>query len=124
MAARCWAVIGLRGVYMAHYWEVYALMASDDVTPGSESLTNFQEKVLNAITGQGTQDANTLGPAIDWNLFNQPGDNTRVIIMTPYADTKEGPIKYENKINLIINLLQTNIPGAQVRIRGYARLNY
>jgi hypothetical protein len=104
-------------------------MLNDDITPGSESLTNWQEKVLNSITREGNQDPNTQGPAIDWDLFNQEGDNTQIFLMTPLKDgatESSNQFKYPNKVGLITSLLTANgrIPGARVIIKGYNRLNY
>lgn len=63
-------------------------------------------------------------------LFNQPGDNTFIAIMTPLADEESSErnndnIKYPSKVNLMIQTIQGLIGGnAGVEIKGYVRLNY
>ncbi|KAK3937305.1 hypothetical protein QBC46DRAFT_344761 [Diplogelasinospora grovesii] len=53
-----------KAVYMAHYWEVYALNGDDDLTAGSTGQTKYQQRVLNTISGSGTQDSQTNGNGV------------------------------------------------------------
>ncbi|KAM0454300.1 hypothetical protein ACHAPV_008379 [Trichoderma viride] len=118
------AVVSTRAVYMAHYWETYTTGLNDNIAAGSADLANWQTKVLNSITGTGTQDPNAQADALNWNLFNQPGDNTRVMIMSPNNEISTS-LKYKNKVGLIQSLLQDNIPGVNiVQPKAYTRLNY
>ncbi|KAK3945228.1 hypothetical protein QBC46DRAFT_433392 [Diplogelasinospora grovesii] len=120
-----------RAAYMAHYWEVYALGNSDDVSQSAPTYNDFQTKVLNAISGTGTQDPITVGSGVTWNLYNEDGDQTRLIFMTPAkpgwtpaqgADLSH--IMYPNKVTAMTNLIKQHIPGVQVRIVPYRRLIY
>ncbi|KAK4105062.1 hypothetical protein N658DRAFT_504574 [Parathielavia hyrcaniae] len=124
-------LVSNRAVYMAHYWEVYALGASDDISTGAPKYGDFQLKVLHAITGEGAQDPITVGGGVTWDLYNQPGDQTRLIFMTPsragwnYGQGNDlTNIMYPNKVNAIANLVRQHIPGVQVRVVPYRRLQY
>ncbi|KAL2015353.1 hypothetical protein VTK56DRAFT_5771 [Thermocarpiscus australiensis] len=115
----------------AHYWEVYALGASDDVSPAAPAYKDFQIKVLNAITGEGEQDPITVGGRVTWEWYNQPGDQARLIFMTlstpgwaPPQPVNEQSIMYLNKIKAIADLVKEHIPGVQVIIQPYRRLQY
>ncbi|KAM0324574.1 hypothetical protein ACHAQA_007959 [Verticillium albo-atrum] len=130
------AIISRRAVYMVHYWEIYALNGDDDLTAGSEAFSKFQANVEYSILGDQRKDPITEGPGVDWSLFNQPRDNTRILFMTPYEDgfrmtsstykTQMKDLKYTKKIQYIINLLNrpNRIPGAAVVVQGYQRLNW
>ena len=100
-----------------------------------EDLTRWQNRVLNTITGGTTPDPYDGPKSIDWNLFNRPGDNTAVYFMTPFkpgvnanpVGSAPNPItdmKYQNKIQSVIDLVTQNVPGVRAEIRGYTRLNY
>ncbi|KAK4153471.1 hypothetical protein C8A00DRAFT_33761 [Chaetomidium leptoderma] len=124
-------LVSKRAAYMAHYWEVYALGASDDVSPAVPTYKDFQIKVLNAITGGGEQDPITVGGGVTWEWYNQPGDQTRLILMTParpgWTPTQGidmSALMYPNKVAAIASLVRQHIPGVQVRFVPYRRLNY
>ncbi|KAI9154907.1 hypothetical protein HJFPF1_07467 [Paramyrothecium foliicola] len=129
-------IVSRRAAYMAHYWEVYALNRDDDLSAGSSGLSNFQAKIANPITGQGTKDPITEGPSVNFNWYNRDTDNTRIFIMSPYQDDFKPPnaryttqmkdLKYPNKVQAIIDLLteENRIPGAAVVVQGYQRLNW
>jgi len=85
---------------------------------------------LQSIDGvTGTRDANTLGPTIDWNLFDQPGDNTIILIMTPLTSDEKTKIwsrKYPQKTGLIQSMLMSHagMGGSAIKYKDYQRLNY
>ncbi|KFY19636.1 hypothetical protein V491_04318 [Pseudogymnoascus sp. VKM F-3775] len=117
-----------------HGCTMHTTRLSDDITPG-EDLTHWQVKVLNSITGQGTQDSKRLGPAINWELFNQDQDNTEVYIFAPgEPDPTKPPAvpggpetlvgTYPNKIGLLSSLLIKKLPGARLEVQWYRRLLY
>jgi hypothetical protein len=59
---------------------------ADSANPGG---ANWQVRAINAVTGNGVQETvfPRNGPALNPALFNQPGDNTIAIFMTPLNDT-------------------------------------
>jgi hypothetical protein len=116
-----------------HYWEVYALNGDDDLTAGSTGKTKFETRVLNAISGSGTQDSLTTGDGVTWSNYNDKDDNARLFITTPAVDTWRGSAldgngpktwKYQNKVKSMITLVQDNIAGVAVQVVPYKRLNY
>ncbi|KAM0597072.1 hypothetical protein ACHAPH_003346 [Verticillium nonalfalfae] len=129
-------IISRRAVYMAHYWEVHALNRDDDLSDGSQGLANFQSRVEFTLTGDKRKDSATKGVGVRWDWFNKDGDNTRILIMSPYKDefkpptarykTRKQDLEYPNKVQEIINLLKVEgrIPNAAAVIQGYQRLNY
>lgn len=116
----------------AHYWEVYALNADDELAAGTTGQTKFQQRVLNTISVTGDQDSQTRGGGVTWDNYNHDGDNARLLIMTPGVDDWDGNIqtagpqqwKYQNKVKAMIALVQENIPGVAVSVMPYKRLNY
>lgn len=117
-----------RGVYMAHYWETYTTMGNDVITAGSVELQNWQNKVLNTIDGiTGTRDPAAQGPTFDPLLFNQPGDNTMIHIMTPEEYVNNAwRLKYPQKTALIAQTIKNMLPNVKVAFtyKPYQRLNY
>ena len=78
------------------------------------------------MSGTGEQDGSYAVP-VDWTQFNQQGDNTRAIFMTPVnpATTQSNPSAlYKNRKILIHNLITANIPGVATQIFRYNPLNY
>lgn len=104
-----------------------------DISEKDPLYADFQARVLNAIGGGTPQDPRTKGKPVTWSLFNQPEDNTRLLIMTPAIATWRGRVKdgekeqvwmYKNKIADIKALVTKNVPGVAVRVRPYKRLDY
>lgn len=120
---------------MAHLWQAFAVDASlvenkglpnDDVTD-----PNFQTRVLNFISGEGTQEPTDVGPSVDWTLFNKANDNTMLVIHAPSVwtwDSSMGQDKryaqYANKMAAVASLVEQKIPGAQTILHLYKQLNY
>jgi hypothetical protein len=79
------------------------------------------------MSGIGDQDPGSLADPVDWTRFNQQGDNTRAIFMTPLnsATPQSNPSAlYKDRIILIQNLIAANIPGVATQIFRYKPLNY
>ena len=113
----------------AHYWESYTTNNKDDLAI-DDDVEMWQERVLNTITGEGTT-GEFLGDHIDWGLFNQPGDNTKLYFMTPLRPDSNKMVssdladaKYKNKLQLIIDLVQAQVDLKGVLLKVYKRLNY
>ena len=105
-------------------------MGNDNIAPGSVELQNWQNKVIQSLDGvTGTRDPNTVGPTFDPNLFNQPGDNTMIFIMTPKEFNVGRAVwerKYPQKTAMIVSTIK-NMPGmagAGVSYKDYERLHY
>ena len=61
----------------AHFWERYALNVNDITDKKDpDGMKHFEERVLDVITGEGSKDKETIGPAVDWKLFNGDCDDT------------------------------------------------
>lgn len=99
----------------AHFWERYALNVNDitDKKKDPDGMKHFEERVLNVITGEGSKDKETIGPAVDWKLFNGDCDDTRVIFMSPLDDNSDITPKYKKKLNLIKEAVKKKLPEAK-----------
>lgn len=107
----------------------------DDGEPDNgANLQSWQDRAVAALTGQPTSvplHMPTLGSPIDPTLFNQPGDNTEAIIMSPAwwitKDSKGNPMagfKYPNKLNELETAIRRLIPGVKIDREAYIPLNY
>jgi hypothetical protein len=124
-------IVSNRAVWMAHIWEMGGFCGSDFFR--SQNCRDlWASHVVDPIFDTDYEDVSS---RIDFNLFNQPLDNTQVIIMTPmYGDEDTDTWKslfhtmiYENKIKNLVGLLQQNgrLGGnAQVTVYEYDALNY
>lgn len=111
----------------AHFWEAYVFRENrGPLVQRSEDQIHFQVRVLNAMSGTGDQDGSFAVP-VDWTQFNQQGDNTRAIFMTPVnpATPQSNPsAPYKDRIILIQSLIAANIPGVATQIFRYSPLDY
>jgi hypothetical protein len=88
----------------------------------------WTQRALNPLSGTAPIDANSaqISQPINWNLFNRPGDNTAVYIMTPSKAPGIKVPKYVNKIASLKAMILSNVNLAQSAfiIVPYDRLNY
>ncbi|RYP20713.1 hypothetical protein DL765_002663 [Monosporascus sp. GIB2] len=129
------AIISKRGVWMAHFWEIYSNGAQ-----GVDSTRNaaFRERVLDAMQGNpvtrpmpnqsGKPYIPLNGPAVNPDLFNQDSDETKLIFMTPTKDGEQsgsGKLMYTNRVAEIESIVR-HIIGRRPQVIKYAykRLDY
>lgn len=63
----------------------------------------------------------------DWSLFNQNGDNTIAAVTKPLVtgvNEKRKDIEYPQKVQLLVDLIKSYVPGVQVVYTPYKRLDY
>ncbi|CZR64767.1 uncharacterized protein PAC_14666 [Phialocephala subalpina] len=110
-------VVSKRAVYMGHFFE----------NPAFGKQTQFQQRVINWITGVGTRVGK--GSALDPSLFNQNGDDTRIFIMSPRAARggAQSAQYYRTKLPQLkatLNGANGLLPGAPMALRLYQPLDY
>lgn len=95
----------------AHFWEGLAWNKAD--TWNKDDEENLQDYVIGALLGNG-KNMDYIDP-IDWSLFNDDCDGTRVIWMTPaYMDTETSPANYplyQNKIGKVEDVIAKHLPN-------------
>jgi hypothetical protein len=99
----------------------------NDPDTGRDYGNLWSERALNALSGDGTIDANSaaISTPINWNLFNGPGDNVAVYIMTPRDDNNPQNPLYPNKIASLESMVQSKINNkARVVTYLYTKLTY
>jgi hypothetical protein len=108
----------------AHFWEGVAWNKAD--TWDQEDRQNLQDYVIGAILGGG-QNMDYVTP-IDWDLFNDDSDDTRVIWMTPaYMKTETSAADYplyQNKIEKVKNVIDEHLECVEHEMFLYQRLMY
>jgi hypothetical protein len=131
----------------AHFWEIYSHGRRG--TDGLSTSTNardthyqaFRQRVIDAFRGQpvtapvtnGKPYVPPFGDAIDPSLFNQEGDGTRIIVMTPNflgsrpGTARYGQQRYSARNQIMINDIIDHIGGEnqpRVDVFIYSALNY
>ncbi|KAH0282138.1 hypothetical protein M436DRAFT_86613 [Aureobasidium namibiae CBS 147.97] len=143
-------VVSKRAVWMAHFWESYTNGKPNrvEISPRS-GITAFDERMIYFLTGRSVDLATAdkgkydqaypdyaptknhpyltpTGDPLDKTNFNQPGDETKVFIMTPLSDTstlKKPFLKYQRRLERVEQALISYLgPDITVVFVPYKRI--
>ncbi|KAK0735940.1 hypothetical protein B0T21DRAFT_171280 [Apiosordaria backusii] len=117
-------IVSNRAVWMAHFWE-------GTMDPDTEGHETFRQKVIYSITHD--EDMDGMGDYLTPKWYNEPTDQTRVIIYTPlradWASVEGGGLGedtwlYKKRVLEIMAAIEQMIGRPKIEVIPYFRLNY
>lgn len=115
-------IVSRRGAWMAHFWEEGSFCGADHFnTVECNNEWNWE-----VVATMNSVRANS--QPINFNLFNQADDNTRIIYMTPRIELGDNHYidvpAYPNKLSALTNLIRAQVPGVRAETYLYTPLDY